>query len=517
MAVQYKIVDLFAGPGGLSEGFASFRDPSGSNPFKIGLSIEKEALAFETLRLRSFLRHFGSRFPREYYDFLNSGGEEPNWEVIYPKQWRAACSEVLNVELGSPAADALLAPRLKQFAAMAGSDCIVIGGPPCQAYSLVGRARNRGVRGYRAGADNRHFLYREYIRVLRLLRPAVFVMENVEGMLSSSVDGERIFETVLNDLRKVGGKDGYTLTCLVPTANKHAELALPRDQRSFLVQSEKFGIPQTRHRIIIVGVRGDIAKRRLENILECDRHEKREWQRPPTTGQALAGLPRLRSGLSSNDSDVEWVETMNRSFDTLIKIGRSHPELSDIGQRARELQKKFAKQCAYLRRSSRQKPKAPRIADRALTRWIADPRLETTPNSFARAHMAADLPRYLFVSIYGQVRGESPKSRHFPKELFPAHRSWKEGVFADRFSVQLKSRPSRTVTSHIAKDGHYFIHPDPIQCRSLTVREAARLQTFPDNYFFKGGRTSQYVQVGNAVPPYLALKIAEVTFRLLSR
>jgi DNA (cytosine-5)-methyltransferase 1 len=132
--------------------------------------------------------------------------------------------------------------------------------------------------------------------------------------------------------------------------------------------------------------------------------------------------------------------------------------------------------------------------------------------------MSADLRRYMFCAAHAAANaGVSPSSGDFPRELAPRHKSWDSGAFADRFKVHGPQRPSGTVTSHISKDGHYFIHYDVAQCRSMTVREAARLQTFPDNYFFEGNRTQQFVQVGNAVPPVLAQQIAEITYKVIGQ
>jgi len=152
--------------------------------------------------------------------------------------------------------------------------------------------------------------------------------------------------------------------------------------------------------------------------------------------------------------------------------------------------------------------------------WFVDERLAGACNHASRPHMASDLHRYLFVSCYAKVMRRSPELGDFPKPLLPKHKNvllaHKAKYFDDRFRVQLAHRPAMTVTCHIAKDGHYYIHPDPSQCRSFTVREAARVQTFPDNYYFCGTRTAQYRQVGNAVPPLLAEQIARVVLQVLT-
>jgi DNA (cytosine-5)-methyltransferase 1 len=517
MNTEFAIVDLFAGPGGLAEGFSSLRNRDGSRPFHIALSVEKEPSAFETLRLRSFLRQFKDGFPPEYYRFLNDEIAEPKWHDLFPEEWKAAVRETVMLELGSRGSAAEIDGRLERISRSHRGNVILIGGPPCQAYSLVGRARNKGTEGYEAGKDHRHFLYKEYIRILKKLMPAVFVMENVKGLLSSSVDGERIFDQVLDDLSAVDG-GAYRL---VPLAPRSGQLHVPGFGHppafDFVVRAEHHGVPQSRHRVIIVGVRKDIADRLSFDALGASLLA--ESPSTVTVRDLLRLMPKLRSGVSRKEDSEQYWKTEASSLMRSVAASSSHLP-ADEDRAFSKLGSRIAEAVAKARRTNRRDGGA--YADvgpdcpRDLRNWLVDRRLKRFPNNETRGHMASDLGRYFFAALYGRITGASPKAKDFPQYLAPDHRNWKSGKFADRFRVQVWKSPATTITSHISKDGHYFIHPDPAQCRSLTVREAARLQTFPDNYLFKGNRTQQFVQVGNAVPPFLARKIASCVLRLLA-
>ncbi|SLN59022.1 Modification methylase BspRI [Roseovarius gaetbuli] len=496
MSKEFAIVDLFAGPGGLGEGF-SRAGRNADTPMKIRLSVEMDDHAIHTLRLRAFLRSFDA-FPKEYYDSLNAGRPLPDWSDLYPGNWKSALSEARQRVLGADGVFEELAFELDRVREDHHGDTILIGGPPCQAYSLVGRSRNKGKSDYIPEQDDRHYLYREYVRILDRLRPAAFVMENVKGMLSSKVDGGGIFSKVLEDLETAG--DGYRLLPLARTAPADGSRAPARD---FLIRTEEHGVPQARHRVIILGIRKDLCGGRTfeEPILGLP-------QKLVPVGKVLAGLWPLRSGLSKGDSAEAWQTALKAQASIIAN-------LEEVPAQIREIAFAVAgtNDLPHLR-ASRWKEATNGMPEH-LGNWFPDVRLKATVHHETRGHIPEDLGRYLFSAAFTSSLGKSPKLAEFPEQLKPRHRNRDSGDFADRFRTQAADRPATTVTSHISKDGHYFIHPDPMQCRSLTVREAARLQTFPDNYYFCGPRTKQYHQVGNAVPPYLAWQIAKAVQRLL--
>jgi len=516
-----QVVDLFAGPGGLGEGFSSLR---GGKFFQIIASAEMDSVAHRTLRLRAFYRLLRSRNREclsDYYSYCNGETATP-WSARSESEWEDACEEARCITLGTEAGDneldAILDDKLDQS-----KPWVLIGGPPCQAYSLAGRSRNMGKANYTPEQDHRHFLYRDYLRIIQERKPTVFVMENVKGILSSKIDGESIFLKILEDLGDpdraldvTGSGQKYHICSLVTDQVFTSGSEKSIDPREFIIRMEDHGIPQARHRVILLGIAIDGDKpppdyKRLKKLSSYI-----------STSAVLSGLPKIRSRLTQqHDGDDEWRGVVEAQYQAIAAGLKSFPAGADNGllSKLEEFKDGFAQ--ASLTVGNNRVPRVPGdgIVDEGhLDRWYVDDRLKFWLNHDARGNMASDLRRYLYASLFASCRGYSPKGHkefNLPG-LAPAHKNWESGKFSDRFRVQCAHIPSTTVTSHLSKDGHYFIHYDPLQCRSLSVREAARLQTFPDNYLFEGHRSQQYHQVGNAVPPLLAKKIALIVSEIFS-
>lgn len=504
----YPVIDLFAGPGGLGEGFASFSDTDECMRFRNAVSIESDDHAHRTLLLRHFFRSFHpDEIPDDYYEYLAGNIEIESLFAKHSRQYEEARLSALRLSLG-PDSHERVRKAISQRLGNA-KKWVLVGGPPCQAYSLVGRSRMRGRADFEE--DERHFLYREYLRIIIDHRPPVFVMENVKGLLSATVRGEPVINRIVADLTHPKSAlrnrtDG--LSYRLYSLSEEEMAAGNVDPRLFLVKSEEYGVPQARHRMFIVGIREDLKVRPPQ----LRRHVA------PTVLETIGDLPAIRSGLSrARDSAAAWRRQIEELASPRMMAGLNGAPF------AQALEKDIHASVIRLDRSPKERAVV-RLERRCSTdhpalEAVYDARLSAVAGHESRAHMGADLRRYMFAAVFAGVTGRSPKLSDFPEPLLPDHRNVDRGragkMFSDRFRVQLPGRVATTITSHISKDGHYFIHYDPLQCRSLTVREAARLQTFPDNYKFEGPRTAQFHQVGNAVPPYLAQQIASVIAEVL--
>ena len=499
----YPVVDLFAGPGGLGEGFASLTNARGDRRFESVVAIERDEFSYQTLLLRHFLRRFQpDELPNDYYRYLRGEIARSELYRLHREKFGEASKSALRVSLGPEAHSSvkrLINQRISSYDRWA-----LVGGPPCQAYSLVGRSRMMGLPGFEQ--DERHFLYLEYLKIIIDHQPPVFVMENVKGLLSAKIGGAPVINRIVGDLaspKKAMGTTanglGYKLYSLSEDEKPGREV----DPRIFLVRAEEYGVPQARHRMFIVGIRSDLDIR----------PSRLRPHTPPTLRQTIGGLPPVRSSLSKGgDSPQRWRDEIQKLSPAEIRRQLNGSVYTSEIVRGIELQ--ILESCRRPKLSSSTDYRKAATGNHPTLRLLHDPNLTILTAHEARGHMPSDLRRYLYASIFADVTGRSPKLSDFPRSLLPDHQNVELGrtgkMFSDRFRVQLPDQVATTVTSHISKDGHYFIHYDPAQCRSLTVREAARLQTFPDNYSFEGPRTAQYHQVGNAVPPYLAAQIAEI-------
>ncbi len=499
----YPVIDLFAGPGGLGEGFSVIRSRAKTPVFLPVASFECDQYAHQTLRLRHFFRLFDLNTPLEYYQYLAGKITLAELAGAYPFQWEeanlSACRATLGKEETHEAVKKLINDRLKGQ-----RKWVLVGGPPCQAYSLVGRSRRAQDPDFEQ--DEKQLLYREYLKIIADHQPPVFVMENVKGLLSAKLKGESILQKILRDLARPEialEKKDNGLKYRLYSLSQEGAYAEDTDPSSFIVRAEEYGVPQARHRMFILGIRSDLK-------VEPEILEK---QTAPTVEDVIGSLPRVRSGISGGpDTQERWEKLIRKIVaDQWFKNSAAADEDFDS-----VVKKLFNDSVIFpTSRISGFYKKPVTMLD-----WFFDERLPVLTGHESRSHMESDIGRYLFAATFAYARGVSPKLSDFPRAILPHHKNVEEGrtgkMFSDRFRVQLRNRFSTTVTSHISKDGHYFIHYDPVQCRSLTVREAARLQTFPDNYHFEGPRTAQYHQVGNAVPPYLAAKIARVVEKILA-
>ncbi|MFI3202260.1 MAG: DNA cytosine methyltransferase [Eubacteriales bacterium] len=396
---KYNFIDLFAGCGGLSEGFYA-------TGFNALAHIEINKVACETLKTRM-----------RYYQYSDEEIEK----------------SVLNLDITSD-------NIVKEIDSAVGINKVdvIIGGPPCQAYSSLGRAKDENA----MVNDPRNYLFESYVKVLNYYRPKLFVFENVMGMLTAKVNDELIVNKIIETLSE----------------NYKVKL----EAKLNVLNSVNYGVPQTRKRVIIIGVRNDLnieIEDIYNNILkthyspETPNKDLGELKKYVTVGDAIKELPKLRAG--EGQKTVEFKSTKVNEF--LEKIAKDSTTLND---------------------------------------------------HVVRRHNDMDIKRYQAMA----------GNKWTFKELL-AHRSdlkhEKPRVFGNSYTVQWWDLPSKTIIAHLYKDGNQFIHPDAGQARTFTVREAARLQSFPDDFVFEGSRTEQYKQIGNAVPPLMAEAIASAVRKTL--
>lgn len=414
MACNLRFLDLFAGAGGLSEGFIQ----AGFEPVA---HIESDQAACFTLKTRMAYHWLQAQGRTELYaEYLNGNICRPEFYEQVPER---VVGPVINAEI---AAETLL-DIFRRVDALAGDRKLdlIVGGPPCQAYSIVGRSRDKN----RMKGDKRNFLYVYYAEFLKRYKPSYFVFENVTGLLSARDEKGKLY---FNAMRDLFFKCGY-------------------ETEYMTLSAEKYGVLQNRKRIILVGRRGKDSG---------FYPEPDKWSPADVKVQEVfCDLPAIGAG--EGNAGPCCVGKYDGTWQ--IEAGIRNENLPVTWHQARP--------------NTEQDLEIYRIA------------VELWNNKKIRLNYNA-LPDRLKTHRY-------------------------RNSFLDRFKVVAAELPfSHTVVAHIAKDGHYYIHPDIKQNRSITPREAARLQTFPDDYYFESandipGRTPAFRQIGNAVPVLLARKIAE--------
>ncbi|WP_271783688.1 DNA cytosine methyltransferase [Aquimarina algiphila] len=398
-----NFIDLFSGAGGLSEGFIK----AGFNPIA---HVEMDTHACNTLETRLIYHKLKAENKLDhYYNYLNNKTSREKFISVFGDMLLS--KSVLNVSIGGKNNDDIFR-KIDELSGDKGID-LVIGGPPCQAYSLVGRARDKdGMKN-----DPRNYLYKEYAKFLKNYDPTVFVFENVIGLITA--DEGKYFKNMKAYFKRIGYELDYTIQ-----------------------NSADFGVLQKRKRIILIGWR----KNSNFNYPKFSKVNK-SWK----VQDLLTDLKKLKPGEQNHITKYEKAST-----DYLNKF--------------------------ELRNG-----------------------VDFVTQHIARPHNERDLEIYKIAVNKWLKKEERLKYPDLPERL-KTHKN--EKSFVDRYKVVDPNGYSHTMVAHIAKDGHHYIYPDTKQIRSLSVREAARIQSFPDDFYFEGGRSAAFRQIGNAVPPLMAKEIA---------
>ena len=353
----------------------------------------------------------------------------------------------------------------------------LVGGPPCQAYSLVGRSRMMGRKDF--AADERHTLYLEYLRIIVDHRPPVFVMENVKGLLSATIDGKSAITRIVRDLSHPGTAIPGAPNDLSYKLYSLTEQTWRRrmwNPRLFVVRAEEYGIPQARHRMFIVGIRGDLKVRpgSLRKMIA------------PTVQQMIGSLPSIRSGLSKvKDSPAAWLSEL-RAISSM-NVRRQLNGAVYAGDVAKALDFRNLIEVSSPRAISSSRYSMRKPAHDVL-RSLYDDRLSVLTSHEARSHMASDLRRYLYAATFAEKTWRSPKLGPTSRKAAWITRMSRKPDGQDVLGqVPGAARRPRlhTITSHISKDGHYFIHYDPAQCRRPDGARGGAASDVPGQLFLR--------------------------------